>query len=68
LPFHNGREPVREWLKGLEPEDRNVIGEEIEDVEIFVTGRHRWFVRWAAGCGKSEATCQADGPRESCYV
>jgi hypothetical protein len=25
-----GREPVREWLKGLEPEDRKVIGEDIK--------------------------------------
>jgi phage-related protein len=30
----NGREPVREWLKGLEPEDRKVIGEDIKDVEF----------------------------------
>jgi len=29
-----GREPVREWLKGLEPEDRKVIGEDIKDVEF----------------------------------
>ena len=30
----NGREPVREWLKGLEPEGRKVIGEDIKDVEF----------------------------------
>jgi phage-related protein len=30
----SGREPVREWLKGLEPEDRKVIGEDIKDVEF----------------------------------
>jgi hypothetical protein len=29
-----GREPVREWLKGLELEDRKVIGEDIKDVEF----------------------------------
>jgi len=29
-----GREPVREWLKGLEREDRKVIGEDIKDVEF----------------------------------
>jgi phage-related protein len=28
-----GREPVREWLKGLPLEDRKVIGEDIKDVE-----------------------------------
>lgn len=30
----SGREPVREWLKDLEPEDRRVIGEDIKDVEF----------------------------------
>jgi len=30
----SGREPVREWLKGLEPEARKVIGEDIKDVEF----------------------------------
>jgi phage-related protein len=29
-----GREPVREWLKGLEREDRKVIGEDLKDVEF----------------------------------
>jgi phage-related protein len=29
-----GREPVREWLKGLDPGDRKVIGEDIKDVEF----------------------------------
>src|ERR1035441_1188455 len=29
-----GREPVREWLKGLDLEDRKVIGEDIKDVEF----------------------------------
>ena|ERR1035438_4543657 len=30
----SGREPVREWLRGLEPDDRKVIGEDIKDVEF----------------------------------
>jgi phage-related protein len=30
----SGREPVREWLKSLDAEDRRVIGEDIEDVEF----------------------------------
>src|SRR5437868_285314 len=39
LPAHfyradSGREPVREWLKELQPEDRKVIGEDIKDVEF----------------------------------
>ena len=29
----SGREPVREWLKGLMPADRKIIGEDIKDVE-----------------------------------
>jgi phage-related protein len=29
-----GREPVREWLKALAPEDRKTIGEDIKDVEF----------------------------------
>jgi hypothetical protein len=30
----SGREPVREWLKGLSAEDRKIIGEDIKDVEF----------------------------------
>jgi phage-related protein len=30
----SGREPVREWLRGLSAEDRKVIGEDIKDVEF----------------------------------
>ena len=32
--FDTGLEPVREWLKNLEPEDRKAIGEGIKDVEF----------------------------------
>jgi phage-related protein len=59
LPAHfyrsdSGREPVREWLKGLEAEDRKVIGEDIKDVEfswpigmplVGALGRELWEVR-----------------------
>jgi phage-related protein len=31
-----GREPVRDWLKSLEPEDRKIIGEDIKLVQ------YRW--------------------------
>src|SRR5271168_2586033 len=50
----SGREPVREWLKGLEPEDRKAIGEDIKDVEfswpigmplVRSLGRGLWEVR-----------------------
>ena len=30
----SGREPVREWLKKLVPQDRKIIGEDIKDVEF----------------------------------
>jgi phage-related protein len=45
---------MREWLKGLEPEDRKVIGEDIKDVEfswpigmplVRSLGRELWEVR-----------------------
>jgi phage-related protein len=50
----SGREPVREWLKGLELEDRKAIGEDIKDVEfswpigmplVRSIGRELWEVR-----------------------
>ncbi|MFN7934654.1 MAG: type II toxin-antitoxin system RelE/ParE family toxin [Bryobacteraceae bacterium] len=49
-----GREPVREWLKRLDPEDRRVIGEDIKDVEfswpigmplVRFLGKGLWEVR-----------------------
>ncbi len=30
----SGREPVREWIKGLDRDDRRIIGEDIKDVEF----------------------------------
>jgi phage-related protein len=59
LPAHfyrsnAGREPVREWLKSLEMEDRKVIGEDIKDVEfswpiglplVRSLGKELWEVR-----------------------
>lgn len=30
----SGREPVREWLKNLDRDDRKVVGEDIKDVEF----------------------------------
>src|SRR5882724_3706403 len=50
----SGREPVREWLKDLDLEDRKVIGEDIKDVEfswpigmplVRPLGRDLWEVR-----------------------
>ena len=49
-----GREPVREWLKSLDVEDRKVIGEDIKDVEfswpiglplVRSLGKELWEVR-----------------------
>jgi phage-related protein len=50
----NGREPVRQWLRGLESEDRKMIGEDIKEVEfswpigmplVRSLGRELWEVR-----------------------
>jgi len=50
----SGREPVREWLKSLDTEDRRIIGEDIKDVEFSwpigmplarSLGRGLWEVR-----------------------
>jgi phage-related protein len=50
----SGREPVREWLKALGPEDRKIIGEDVKDVEfswptgmplVRSLGRGLWEVR-----------------------
>jgi len=50
----SGREPVREWLKTLAPEDRKAIGEDVKDVEfswpigmplVGSLGRELWEVR-----------------------
>jgi phage-related protein len=36
----SGREPVREWLKALEEEDRKVVGEGHQGRRIFLADRH----------------------------
>ena len=50
----SGREPVREWLKSLDSQDRKAIGEDIKDVEfswplgmplVRSLGRELWEVR-----------------------
>ena len=50
----SGREPVREWLKCLNPADRKIIGEDIKDVEyawplgmplVRSLGQDLWEVR-----------------------
>ncbi len=30
----SGNEPVREWIKGLSPEDRQIVGRDIQKVEF----------------------------------
>ena len=58
----SGREPVREWLKGLAAEDRKVIGEDIKDVEfswpigmplVRSLGRELWEVRSSLPHGRT---------------
>ena len=56
-----GREPVREWLRSLDLEDRKIIGEDIKDVEfswpigmplVRPLGRELWEVRSSLTSGK----------------
>ncbi len=56
-----GREPVRDWLKELESEDRKVVGEDIKDVEfswpiglplVRPLGRDLWEVRSSLARGR----------------
>ncbi|MGO8758287.1 MAG: type II toxin-antitoxin system RelE/ParE family toxin [Terracidiphilus sp.] len=51
---NSGREPVREWLRELERDDRKAIGEDIKDLEyswpvgmplVRFLGRGLWEVR-----------------------
>jgi phage-related protein len=57
----SGREPVREWLRALDADDRKVIGEDIKDVEFSwpigmplcrALGRGLWEVRSALTQGR----------------
>jgi phage-related protein len=57
----SGREPVREWLKSLDAEDRRIIGEGIKDVEfswpigmplVRSLGRELWEVRSSVPHGR----------------
>jgi phage-related protein len=57
----SGREPVREWLKSLGPDDRRTIGEDIKDVEfswpigmplVRSLGRDLWEVRSSLAHGR----------------
>src|ERR1700692_4464514 len=57
----SGREPVREWLKGLEREERRTIGEDVKDVEfswpigmplVRSLGRELWEVRSSLPSGR----------------
>lgn len=68
----SGREPVREWLKGLGAEDRKTIGEDIKDVEfswpigmplIRPLGRELWEVRSSLPRGRIARIlfCVAEG-------
>ena len=59
--FDSGKEPVRAWLKELEPEDRKAIGEDIKEVEfswpvgmplVRPLGRELWEVRSSLARGR----------------
>jgi len=58
----SGREPVREWLKGLPAQDRRILGEDIKDVEfawplglplVRSLGQDLWEVRSSLTGGRT---------------
>jgi hypothetical protein len=61
----SGREPVREWLKELDLEDRRRIGEDIKDVEFaWPIGMTARTVASKRAMGSSESlTARTDSPR-----
>ena len=67
-----GREPVREWLKELTPEDRKVVGTDIKDVEfswplgkplVDSLGRGLWEVRSSIKDGIARVIFYVEGNR-----
>jgi hypothetical protein len=61
----SGREPVREWLKGLEQEDRKAIGEDIKEVECSWPVGMPLVRSLGRECGKSGADCRVAALRGS---
>jgi phage-related protein len=68
----SGREPVRDWLKGLLQDDRRILGEDIKDVEfawplglplVRSLGRELWEVRSSLTQGRIARVifCVSDG-------
>jgi hypothetical protein len=51
---------VREWLKGLEPEDRKAIGEDIKDVEFSWPNCSGYFLHRAGEHGSASRLYQED--------
>jgi hypothetical protein len=62
-----GREPVREWLKGLDESERHAIGKDL------LRAQWRWPVGmplcrpWEGVYGKCERTCPATARRASSF-
>ncbi|HTR85337.1 MAG TPA: type II toxin-antitoxin system RelE/ParE family toxin [Reyranella sp.] len=68
----SGREPVRDWLRALDRDDRRAVGEDIKDVEFSwpigmplcrALGRGLWEVRSNLARGRIARVlfCVADG-------
>jgi hypothetical protein len=52
----SGRETVRTWLKGLDRDDRKIVGEDIKDVEFSWPSACHSSGPWEAGFGRFAAT------------
>jgi len=74
--FHalpSGREPVREWIRSLDRDDRKIVGEDVKDVEFSwpigmplcrPLGNGLWEVRSSLARGRIARIifCIGDGP------
>ncbi len=56
-----GSEVVRDWLRGLDQADRNIVGQDLMRVQFVGRSACRSAVPWAMDCGKCAAILRAIG-------
>jgi len=80
--FHalpSGREPVREWIRSLDRDDRKIVGEDVKNVEFSrpigmplcrPLGNGLWEVRSSLARGRIARIifCIGDGPWSCCTL
>jgi len=65
---HTGHKPVREWLLELAPENRRIVGYDIETVEFGGLLECQSVDRWVMGCGKFVAIFRMEQSGAFCSV